>query len=116
MKRGLLIILLILGSLVCSLTIANPLEYENFNEEILNNYGAEYEPLMYDYFGAELEFIEDDEWSFASENSIALGFETNLPAKSYVEYGSTASYGQKTETTVVIVQVITRIVRLTHRG
>ena len=31
-----------------------------------------------------------------SQNSAALGFETNLPAKSYVEYGATSSYGQRT--------------------
>ena len=56
-------------------------------------FGAEKEPLVYDMFGTDLQFMSGGEWTRASRTSACVAFETNLPAKTYVEYGTTTSYG-----------------------
>jgi hypothetical protein len=70
--------------------------YEKFNQFCIRNFGAEKEPLVYEKFGNALKFVEDGAWQYVSENSACISWETNLPAKSYVEYGETAAYGRKT--------------------
>jgi hypothetical protein len=69
--------------------------YARFNQFCTDNFGAEIEPLAYDMFGQDLQFIDTGEWSYVSEHSAVLGFETNLPADAWVEYGETASYGMQ---------------------
>jgi len=56
-------------------------------------FGAEIEPLTYEMFGTDLQFMAGGEWTHASRTSACVAFETNLPAKTYVEYGTTTSYG-----------------------
>jgi hypothetical protein len=73
-----------------------PYGYEDFNAFCIKNYGAEKEPLVYEKYGKELRMLPDGRWLHASENSAAIGWDTNLPAKSCVEYGETADYGNKT--------------------
>ena len=72
--------------------------YEEFNQFCIKNFGAEKEPLVYEKFGKELQFVDQkkDTWQHVSENSACFAFETNLPAKTYVEYGETPRYGEKT--------------------
>jgi len=61
-------------------------------------FGAEKEDLAYDHWGNTLQFmsVSGSEWQYASKTSAVVAFETNLPAKSYVEYGETTSYGSQT--------------------
>jgi len=61
----------------------------------METFGAEIEPLTYEMFGNDLAFMGAGQWQYASETSACIGFETNLPAKTYVEYGKTVSYGSQ---------------------
>jgi len=70
--------------------------YERFNRFCVKHFGAEKEPLVYEKFGKGLRILPGGTWQHVSENSAALAFETNLPAKSHVEYGKTVGYGKKT--------------------
>jgi len=71
--------------------------YDEFNNFAIQNFGAEKEPLIYEKFGNTLKFLSDGDWVYPSERSAAIGFETNLPSKTYIEYGLTSSYGQTTQ-------------------
>lgn len=73
--------------------------YGEFNDFCIKHFGAEKEPLIYEKFGKKLTFLENGSWKHVSENSACLAWETNLPAKSYVEYGLTKNYGQRTAAT-----------------
>jgi hypothetical protein len=73
--------------------------YKVFSDFARTHFGAESDPLIYERFGNELKFIETGEWKHVSANSASLAWETNLPATSYVEYGPTTAYGQKSEPT-----------------
>ena len=53
------------------------------------HFGAEKEPLVYDLFGKELKPVEGGDWVHASETSAVIAWETNLPARTHVEYGWT---------------------------
>jgi len=70
--------------------------YDAFNAFCAAHFGAEKEPLVYETFGTRIQFVQGGFWAHASETSAVVGFETNLPAKSAVEYGPTAAYGRKT--------------------
>jgi hypothetical protein len=70
--------------------------YNAFNNFVKNVYGAEADELIYEKLGRELKLLDGGEWAYASEKSAALGWETNLPATSHVEYGPTAELGEKT--------------------
>ncbi len=70
--------------------------YEEFNKFCIKHFGAEKEPLIYEKFGKDLKIMDDGSWQHISENSACIAWETNLPAKSYIEYGETKKYGKKT--------------------
>ena len=70
--------------------------YRAFNAFCMRHFGAEKEPLIYEKFGRDLRFIHEGSWRHVSENSACIAWETNLPAKSYMEYGETDKYGKKT--------------------
>ena len=70
--------------------------YADFNAFCVKHFGAEKEPLVYEKFGKDLQVLPAGAWQHVSENSATLAFETNLPAKSHVEYGETVGYGKKT--------------------
>ena len=70
--------------------------YDEFNDFCLKNFGAEKEPLIYEKVGRDLKFMDDGAFRHVSETSACIGWETNLPARSHVEYGPTAEYGSKT--------------------
>lgn len=68
-----------------------------FNAFCKETFRAELEPLTYEYAGSDLDFLSDpgSEWSYISEASACLAFETNLPARGRVEYGLTDAYGSQ---------------------
>ncbi len=70
--------------------------YDDFNTYCQTNFGAEIEPLVYEKFGQSLKFQSAGDWVHESETSAAIGFETNLPAHTFVEYGKTTAYGSQT--------------------
>jgi hypothetical protein len=70
--------------------------YDQFNDFCVRNFGAEKEPLIYEKVGRELKFIDDGAWKRVSETSACIGWETNLPARSYIEFGETTEYGRRT--------------------
>ena len=71
--------------------------YSLFNRFCLTHFGAGADPVVYNTFGDVLKETVDSEWSYISERSAVMAWSTNLPAKGYVEYGQSASYGNKSE-------------------
>ncbi|OGF44965.1 MAG: hypothetical protein A2231_08665 [Candidatus Firestonebacteria bacterium RIFOXYA2_FULL_40_8] len=71
-------------------------DYEKFNTFCLENYGANKDELYYFKFGKELRIDDNSIWMYLSENSACIAWETNLPSRSYIEYGVTDKYGEKT--------------------
>ena len=74
-----------------------PDQYPIYNELATENFGPNTDPLYYEFLGDTLAFVESGDWIHASVSSAVIGFETSLPADTYVEYGPTAEYGQRTE-------------------
>ncbi len=70
--------------------------YELYNEFCLTHYGAKVDPVVYETFGNNPVIKEGSIWEYISEKSATLSWKTNLPSKSYVEYGPTESYGERT--------------------
>ncbi len=81
------------------LTLDTPPEelYSLFNQFCQTYYGAERDQLIYDKFGNTLEVNDSSVWNYFSEKSATIAWETNLPAKTYVEYGATKNYRYKTD-------------------
>ena len=67
-----------------------------FDAFCVAHFGAEKQPLVYDFFGRDLQAMDGGSWNHVSANSACIAWETNLPAKSQVEYGETAAYGSRT--------------------
>ncbi|KPK48854.1 MAG: hypothetical protein AMK72_05905 [Planctomycetes bacterium SM23_25] len=70
--------------------------YDAFNRFCLANFGAEKEPLVHETFGRELKVVPEGSWRHVSENSACIAWETNLPAKSHVEYGEGDAFNLRT--------------------
>jgi hypothetical protein len=49
--------------------------------------GAQSEPEIYKAYGNDLKVADDGIWHYISENSAVFGWDSNLPAKTYVAYG-----------------------------
>ncbi len=81
------------------LTLDTPSEelYSLFNQFCQTYYGAERDQLIYEKFGNKLEVKENSRWNYFSEKSATIAWETNLPAKTYVEYGTGKNYKYKTD-------------------
>ncbi|GEM_PF-1260486 len=73
--------------------------YDAFNAFSRTHFGAQADPLVYEKYGQTLNFVADGEWIHVSENSASIGFQTNLPAVTWIEYGTTTAYGQRTDPT-----------------
>jgi hypothetical protein len=69
---------------------------EYFFNYRLVNFAPDTEPFIKETFGSLLTFIEVGFWEHTSYTSHVVGFTTNLPALSIVEYGKTTEYGQRT--------------------
>ena len=70
--------------------------YGQFNRFCADHFTAEREPEVYRMFGADLAFEDEALWVHVSERSACVGFGTNLPAKTTIEYGTTDQYGSRT--------------------
>ena len=70
--------------------------YQAFNEFANVQFGAQRDPLVYTTFGSTLQ-SPSNYWEYVSETSASIGFRTNLPAESFIEYGTSQSYGQQSE-------------------
>ena len=86
-------------ALACLLTIpiasaqADP--YDTFAAFADTAFVASADSLILARFGPTLD-APSDWWEYVSEASVAVGFTTNLPAVSHIEYGENASYGNST--------------------
>ena len=77
--------------------IANPEnEDEDFFNYRLDKFAPETESLIKETFGSVLMFEDIGFWEHTSYTSHVVGFTTNLPAISIIEYGETAAYGHTT--------------------
>ena len=70
--------------------------YDSFNRFCIENFGAETEEEVYNMFGKELKVIDEGSWMHISDSSACICWETNLPAKTYIEYGISTEYGSRT--------------------
>ena len=70
--------------------------YGIFNRFALAYFGARAQPLLYEKFGEVLDFVASGSWLHASRNSATVAFQTTLPVKGWVEYGTSAGLGQTT--------------------
>ncbi|MDR1937763.1 MAG: hypothetical protein LBQ73_04600 [Tannerellaceae bacterium] len=76
---------------------ANPQnDDEYFFNYRLTQFAPDTEPLIEATFGSALSFEEIGFWEHNSYTSHAVGFSTNLPTISLIEYGKTSDYGQTT--------------------
>ncbi|MDR1551843.1 MAG: hypothetical protein LBS69_00040 [Prevotellaceae bacterium] len=69
---------------------------EYFFNYRLANFAPSTEPFIEETFGSTLRFEEIGFWKHTSYTSHVVGFTTNLPSISIVEYGETADYGKTT--------------------
>ena len=69
---------------------------EVWEQFCLAHFGAEKEPMVYEFYGRELAVIDEGTWLHASETSACIAWETNLPARAHVEYGLTPDCSEKT--------------------
>ncbi len=70
--------------------------YRLFNRFCLTHFGAGADPVVFQNFGDSLKIYDGSEWSYVSENSAVIAWDTNLPSMTFVEYGTSISYGHKT--------------------
>lgn len=70
--------------------------YTLYNRFCLTHYGAKIDPLICETFGDQLEEKEGSKWEYISEESASIAWKTNLPAKTYIQYGTSTSYGNQT--------------------
>ena len=78
-------------------TIPNPAnDDEYFFNYRLTNLSHDTEPFIKETFGSILTFGQEGFWEHVAYTSCAVGFSTNLPALSIIEYGKTTGYGQRT--------------------
>jgi len=80
----------------CPVTAQPEVLYSTFNNFCITHFGAEREPLIYDFFGKQQSFIGTGAWLYASEDSAVIGCESSLPAISTVEYGEGKALDKKT--------------------
>ena len=77
--------------------IASPAnDDEFFFNYRLSSFAPATEPFIKETFGETTVFEDIAFWEYASYTSCAVGFGTNLPTVSIVEYGETAAYGHTT--------------------
>lgn len=62
--------------------------YEVFNEFALTHFGVANQPLVEEFTGDLLDFKPDGDWTHISKNSASVAFETTLPVRGYIEYGT----------------------------
>jgi len=70
--------------------------YAWFNRFCIEQFSVEAEPLVYEFAGRDLKEVKGGTWVHPSRSSACVAWETNLPARTHVEYGPTAAYGRAT--------------------
>lgn len=84
----------------CTPTTDPEMLYTTFSDFCRVHFGAEKEPLVYDFAGKELKLLDEGTWIHVSENSAVIAFESSLPAVSTVSFGEGAErMDQRTEAT-----------------
>ncbi len=71
--------------------------YQQFSEFCARHFSADPDEEMLRALGPDLRTLPGGTWRHVSESSACVAWETNLPARSYVEYGPTPEYGNRTE-------------------
>jgi len=71
--------------------------YETFENFAKTHFGALVTPQIYQKFGNNLKIIETSKWRHISKYSAVIAWETNLPAKTTVEYHKQGEETQITE-------------------
>lgn len=90
------------GALALVMTLASQVRaqkedaYDAFNRFCLKYFDASKEPEVYRTFGEDVKFLEGGAWRYVSETSACIAFETNLPTRSAVAFGTTTRYGKST--------------------
>lgn len=94
-RKGLYVVV----ALACSVFLgvhsqaANPLVTEaQFNGFCIAYFNAVIEPEMPKALGSKSTVVKGGDWQYISETSAVVAGETNLPAKSYIEYGPKPNY------------------------
>jgi len=72
-------------------------DYEHFFNYCLASFVPKTEPLIKETFGNTLRIEPAGFWAHPSYTSLVVGFATNIPSVSIVEYGRTVLYGQYTQ-------------------
>jgi hypothetical protein len=85
-----------------SLQPPQPIQNPQNDDELFFNFrlihfAPETEEFIGKTFGNELKFEENSFWEYNSYHSHAVGFSSNLPVISVIEYGTTSDYGMTTE-------------------
>lgn len=62
--------------------------YETYNEFALAFFGPYTQLELQNHMGGVLDFVVSADWIHVSRNSAAIGFETTLPVRGYIEYGT----------------------------
>lgn len=70
--------------------------YSDFNTYCIATFGALAEPLVQATFGTTPAYVVAGDWTYPSRNSASIAFETTLPCKGRVEWGTTTAYGNLT--------------------
>lgn len=70
--------------------------YSDFNTYCTATFGALAEPLVRATFGNTPAFVVAGDWTYPSRNSASIAFETTLPCKGRIEWGTTTAYGNLT--------------------
>lgn len=70
--------------------------YSDFNTYCTATFGALAEPLVQATFGTTPAYVVAGDWTYPSRNSASIAFETTLPCKGRVEWGTTTAYGNLT--------------------
>lgn len=70
--------------------------YTEFSKFCARHFSAEREEELYGMFGKGLQVQPKSVWKHISESSACVAWETNLPAKTHVEYGTDGTYGLRT--------------------
>ncbi|HUV39113.1 MAG TPA: hypothetical protein VMY39_05835, partial [Planctomycetota bacterium] len=94
-RRGLYIVVVVACTVVLGVRSegAHPLVTEaQFNGFCAAYFNAVTEPELPRAVGSTLTIVKEGDWQYASETSAVVACETNLPAKSYVEYGPKPNY------------------------
>jgi hypothetical protein len=71
--------------------------YDTFESFAKTHFGALVTPQIYEKFGNNIKILEENKWQHISKYSAVIAWETNLPAKTIIEYHKHGGKNQTTE-------------------